>query len=104
MKEFRTTLLKFEEKVDALLLENNARGENLWIPTRNTPPPFDSSSMGSTLHGVDWEMKLRKTLVSHRMVRRMLLSVRSSLFKGEGIRPKFPREGLLDHDLDSNLS
>lgn len=55
VKEFRTRPLQFEDKLDALFLGNSASGVNSWIPTGNTPPPFDSSSMGSALHGVDWE-------------------------------------------------
>lgn len=65
VKEFRTKPLKFEEKLDALFLGNSASRENSWIPTENTTPPFDISSMGSALHGVDCETETAGTLVSH---------------------------------------
>lgn len=53
VKEFRTRLLQFENKLDTPFVGNSVRGDSSWIPTGNTPPPFNSSSTGSALHGVD---------------------------------------------------
>lgn len=69
---------------------------------RKHTPPFDSSSMGSALHGVGWETETagdtRESLNSENVV----ISEINFKEKGRGLR--FPREDLLDHGMGSNLS
>lgn len=91
VKEFRIRQLQFEEKLDVLFLGN-------------TSPPFHSSSIGSALHGADWETKtVGDTGGSLNCEENAVISEIKS-FKGKGRRPRVPKEALLDHGLGSNLS
>lgn len=53
IKEFKTKLLQFEDKLDTLLLGNSAIGAMSWIPTSKTSILVVSYSIRSFRHTVD---------------------------------------------------